>query len=62
MKKKLKIAGLKVNSFVTELKEEQNEVKGGAESNQRACYFSVVVCYSVDYCPTEDIRCETRFC
>ncbi|MGB3464618.1 MAG: pinensin family lanthipeptide [Cyclobacteriaceae bacterium] len=59
MKKKLKIADLKVESFVTG--DQQDTIKGG-RTNGRECYFSIVVCVSVDYCPTQGAICETRFC
>ena len=61
MKDKLKIADLKVKSFVTNA--ESENLKGGAESNNRACALSVYYCPSVNvYCPTQGIRCDTRIC
>lgn len=63
MKNKLKIADLKVKSFVTNVENETPQLKGGAESNNRACAFSVYYCPSVNvYCPTEGARCDTRYC
>ncbi|MEL6556723.1 MAG: pinensin family lanthipeptide [Bacteroidota bacterium] len=58
MKDKLKIADLKVKSFITD--SEMPQIKGGKEaaSDNRACAFSVFYCPSVNvYCPTEDRRC-----
>ena len=59
MKDKLKIADLKIKSFITE--SEMPQIKGG-ESNYRASAFTVYYCPSENYCPTEGARCDTRFC
>ena len=59
MKDKLKIADLKIKSFITE--SEMPQIKGG-ESNNRACAFTVYYCPSENYCPTEGARCDTRVC
>ena len=60
MKNKLKIADLKVESFVTN--SEMPQIKGGAETNNRACAYTVYYCPSENYCPTEGVRCDTRYC
>lgn len=57
MPKKLKLKNLKVQSFVTELGNSDQKVKGGALTPQTLCIVGTCVDCTIGACPTD--TCDT---
>jgi hypothetical protein len=56
-KKKLQLKALKVQSFVTELGDDADKVKGGVTPNT-GCFIGTCYDCSVGVCPTDQLSCN----